>query len=98
MKNDPKAWDDYIFHITNFVNPNRNLTVLPALKQVWDLIDIPNINRLKSTKEVFEVAADVYIVIHEAIDKAYEEFMEEMYYILECEQWERDMEIYNEFA
>ena len=34
----------------------------------------------------------------EQISIAYEEFMEEMYYILECEQWERDMEIYNEFA
>lgn len=34
----------------------------------------------------------------EQISIAYEEFMEEMYYILECDQWERDMEIYNEFA
>lgn len=32
------------------------------------------------------------------IAEQYEEFMEEMYYWLECEQWERDMELYDELG
>ena len=28
----------------------------------------------------------------------YDEFLEWLYYCLECEQWDRDMEIYNEFG
>lgn len=36
--------------------------------------------------------------IEERIAQQYEEFMEEMYYWLECEQWERDMELYDEFG
>jgi hypothetical protein len=70
LKNDATSWDDYLFHICNFTNPNRNLATLPALKKVWSIIDIPNINRLKSTKEVFEVAAEVYLTIDEAVKSA----------------------------
>jgi hypothetical protein len=70
LKNDATSWDDYLFHICNFTNPNRNLATLPALKKIWSIIDIPNINRLKSTKEVFEVAAEVYLTIDEAVKSA----------------------------
>ena len=28
----------------------------------------------------------------------YEAFLEQMYYELECSQWERDMELYDEFG
>lgn len=71
LKNDATSWDDYLFHICNFVNPNRNLATLPALKKIWSIIDIPNINRLKSTKEVFEVAAEVYLTIDDAVKSAF---------------------------
>ena len=30
----------------------------------------------------------------EYIDDLYDEFMDEMYYLLQCDQWERDMEFY----
>lgn len=69
MKNDPTLYSDYSFHITNFANPNRNLKVLPALKEIWNIIDIPKINRLGSTTEVIEVAKNVYKAIHIAIEK-----------------------------
>jgi hypothetical protein len=32
----------------------------------------------------------------ERLEVDYEAFLEEMYYWLECSQWERDMELYNE--
>lgn len=34
----------------------------------------------------------------ERLDIDYELFLEEMYYWLECSQWERDMELYDEFG
>ena len=55
-----KTWDDYIFHIVNFMNPNRQLNALPGLQKIWDMIDIPNIGRLQSTPAVFTVATDVF--------------------------------------
>ena len=32
------------------------------------------------------------------IDIYYDAFLEEMYYWLDCSQWERDMEMYDEFG
>lgn len=55
-----KTWDDYIFHIVNFMNPNRQLNALPGLQKIWDLIDIPKIGRLEGTPAVFTVATDVF--------------------------------------
>ena len=67
LKNNGASWDDYIFHICNFANPNRNLKTLPALQKVWEIVHIPTINRLKDSKAVLNIAIEVYIVIHEAI-------------------------------
>jgi hypothetical protein len=69
LKDDGGSWNDYLFHICNFANPNRNLKTLPALKKIWDIIHIPTINRLKSTRDVLEVAIDVYIAISEAVNE-----------------------------
>ena len=58
-----ESWDDYIFHICNFANPNRQLDSLLALRAIWNMISIPTINRLKTTTQVAELAIDVYKVI-----------------------------------
>lgn len=58
-----ESWDDYIFHICNFANPNRQLNALLALRAIWNMISIPTINRLKTTTEVAQLAIDVYKVI-----------------------------------
>jgi hypothetical protein len=55
-----QTWDDYIFHICNFANPNRQLDALPVLRAVWNLIDLKNISRLQSTSDVFDVAELVF--------------------------------------
>lgn len=64
-------WDCYEFHICNFANPNRQLNSLSALRRIWNLINLPNISRLKSTDDVFDVAVQVYCTIHEAIGWVY---------------------------
>ena len=60
--------DNYLFHICNFTNANRNLNALPNLKAIWNLISIPTISRLKSTTEVYEVACKVLQIIIDSCD------------------------------
>lgn len=62
LKNKP-TWDNYMFHIINFTNSRRKLDALPGLNIIWDLIDIPNINRLENTNDSIAVAIEVYKII-----------------------------------
>ena len=62
--------DDYLFHIINFTNPNRNLSALERLREVWNLIDLKNIDRLKSTQDALDVAIDAYVIINKAVQEA----------------------------
>jgi hypothetical protein len=61
------TWDDYIFHVCNFVNPNRTLDELPALRSIWNKIDIANIARLKNTTEVYHLSEEIYKMIMLAV-------------------------------
>jgi len=67
------TWDDYIFHVCNFVNPNRTLDELPALRSIWNKIDIANIARLKNTTEVYALSEEVYKMIMLAVGGAEED-------------------------
>ena len=67
------TWDDYIFHVCNFVNPKRTLDALPALRSIWNKIDIANIARLKSTTEVYQLSEEVYKMIMLAVGGATED-------------------------
>jgi hypothetical protein len=59
--------DHYDAHITNFANPKRNLNALKNLRKIWNVIDLKNIARLKSTDDVCEIAHKVYNLIIEAV-------------------------------
>ena len=59
--------DCYMFHIINFTNPKRNLDALKQLRDIWNIIDLKNINRLKSTTDALDVACQVYKVLKAAI-------------------------------
>ena len=52
--------EDYMFHIINIANPNRTPDILPGLRDIFKLIDLRNISRLKSTAEVCVLAREVY--------------------------------------
>jgi len=56
-------WDSYIFRICNFINENRDLEALPMLKTVWDKIDLNNISRLENTKQVMELACEIFTIV-----------------------------------
>ena len=72
-KSNSSDYEDYIFHICNFTNPNRNLDSLPGLRKIWEMIDIANINRLKNIDEVVDLAIEVDNVIQTYVDQAINE-------------------------
>ena len=68
-KIDP-TYENYFFHICNFANKNRQLDSMPGLRKIWDMIDLPNISRLKNTGEVIDLSKLVYEEIYAQIAKA----------------------------
>ena len=62
-------FDSYMFRIINFTNSATDLTALPKLEEIYNLIDIKNISRLKSTGGAIEIARQVCDIIFPMIDK-----------------------------
>ena len=58
----------YMFRIINLHNKNRQLGALIGLKEIYSLINLRNISRLNSTKDVFNIALSVMNVILNSID------------------------------
>jgi hypothetical protein len=63
-------WDCYMFHIINFTNANRNLDCLEKLKEVWKIVDLQNISRLKSTSDAMSIACEIYKLLTSHINSA----------------------------
>jgi hypothetical protein len=68
------VWENYEFHICNFANPNRQLNALPGLKEIWDMISLTTIPRLKTTSEVLALSVEVWkkitLLLHEHKDNS----------------------------
>jgi hypothetical protein len=60
-------WDCYMFHLINFTNANRQLDSLSKLRDVWNLIDLGNISRLKSTIDALMLSCEVYKIVAAAV-------------------------------
>jgi hypothetical protein len=58
---------NYMFHIINIVNPDRDRNALPGLSEIYDMIDINTISRLKSVNDSYELAIQVYDKIVEIL-------------------------------
>jgi hypothetical protein len=65
--------EDYFFHIINFTNPNRDLSQLELLQDIWSLVDLENISRLKSTQDALKVACDIYKLLKPQLEKQEQE-------------------------
>jgi hypothetical protein len=61
-------YECYMFHIINFTNPNRKLNALKKLRDVWNLIDLPRINRLQNTEDALVLSCGVYRIIRDAVN------------------------------
>jgi len=59
--------DSYMFRLINITNVNRNLSALPGLLNIWKVLDLKNIDRLKNTSDALDVALEVYKIIEENI-------------------------------
>ena len=53
-----------MFRIANIFNQNTDLNALFKLKEVHNVIDLKNIDRLKSTKDTFKIAIKIYETIN----------------------------------
>ena len=63
-------WDSYMFRLINITNPNRDITALPSLQEIWKIIDLKNIDRLKSSLDALELAWEIYCIIEDNIPAA----------------------------
>lgn len=70
-------WDSYIFRIINMTNSNTRLDALNGLKDIWKVVDLKNISRLKSTEAAFKVALDIYDIVLNNIPDGKEKVNEE---------------------
>ena len=55
-----QTYENYMNHLINFTNLNRNLDCLPGLREIYKMIDMRNISRLSNTEEVLELAKEVH--------------------------------------
>ena len=55
-------WDSYMFRIINLTNENRDLDALKGLREIWNVIDLRNISRLKSSWDAVDVAGEVLMI------------------------------------
>jgi len=61
-------FESYMFRIINFTNEGTELNALPRLADIYRLIDMKNILRLKSTDDAIELAKSVSEIIFGLID------------------------------
>ena len=57
------TWDSYMFRICNITNENRDLNALPGFMNIWNAINLRDIDRLKNSDEALEVAFDVFRIV-----------------------------------
>ena len=56
-------WNSYMFHIINITNANRDLNALPGLLDIYKVVDLANIDRLKSTKQALTIALKIFQLV-----------------------------------
>ena len=55
--------ESYMFRIINLHNKNTNLSSLKGLREIYKIINLKNIGRLKSSEDSLKVALDIFKVI-----------------------------------
>jgi len=62
--------ESYMFRIINFTNEGTDFGSLPRLADIYRLIDMKNISRLKSTDDAIELAKSVCEIVWGVVDNA----------------------------
>ena len=63
------TWEAYFFRIINIFNRNSDLSKLPGLQEVSDLLTPKCINKLNSTQDSVKVAVGIYNIIKDYIQE-----------------------------
>jgi hypothetical protein len=58
-------WESYIFRIINIFNKHTDLGALAKLKEIYNILDLKNINRLKNTLDSLKIACKMYKCIYD---------------------------------
>jgi len=56
-------WNAYNARLINITNPKTDLDALPGLREIWNLIDLANISRLKNSEGALKLAVEVITII-----------------------------------
>ena len=64
-----ETWSSYMFRLINITNKNRDLDALKGLREIWNLLDLRNISRLKNTDESLELAGKIFMVIQNNVNE-----------------------------
>jgi len=59
--------NSYMARITNFMNPNSDLSSLKGLRKIWNKLDVHSISRLKNTTDAYHTALDIFEIIIDSI-------------------------------
>ena len=60
-------WESYMFRLINITNKNRRMDALKAFPTIWNLLDLNNIGRLKTTEDSVDLAVEVFLTIYDAV-------------------------------
>ena len=58
----------WIFHLINMISKHRDIKALPELGKLYNIVDLKNINRLKSTQDSYELALEVWDFINDRVE------------------------------
>ena len=61
-------WESYMFRIINITNPNRRLDIM-NFRKIWNILDLKNIDRLKSSKDALWVAFEIFSFVESQLPK-----------------------------
>lgn len=62
-----ETFENYMNRLINITNPASDVTTLKGFRKIWNILDINNIGRLKSSKDALEVALQIFDVILDSI-------------------------------
>ena len=71
------TWNNYLFHLINIRNPERNLQALPGLVDMFTQLNLPNITRLSKFSDRIQLSMYLYDTVAKYVD-ANDEYTKQM--------------------
>jgi len=62
------TWNNYLLHICNIRNPQRNLEALPGLEGMFNMLDLSNITRMSNFQDRIDLSVWLYEEINKYVD------------------------------